>query len=77
MDVYAHAVKGIRGCGLMLGFILSDGGSIELVKQLMEAGLLTVPAGPNIVRWLPPLNVTEAEIDKALEIMESGLTSSN
>lgn len=76
-------IEGIRGKGLMLGFILNESAfpdakpsaSIFLVKKLMEAGLLTVPAGANVVRWLPPLNVTEGEIDLAFTILEEVLGS--
>jgi acetylornithine/succinyldiaminopimelate/putrescine aminotransferase len=35
--------------------------------------LLTVPAGPDVVRWLPPLVVAEADIDKAFDIMDKVL----
>ncbi|MDF1811387.1 MAG: acetylornithine transaminase [Verrucomicrobiales bacterium] len=71
-------IQGLRGLGLMLGFILNEDAfgevspspSIYLVNQLMKAGLLTVPAGASVVRWLPPLNTTKEEIDKAFEIME-------
>lgn len=68
-------LKGIRGLGVMLGFLI-DGervAGIEVVKRLMEMGLLTVPAAGDVVRWLPPLNVTRAEVDEALEIMENCL----
>ena len=76
-------ISELRGAGLMLGFVLDTEAipeskeplpSIFLVKELMSEGLLTVPAGPGVVRWLPPLNVTEAEIAEALRIMEETLT---
>ncbi len=77
-------IAGVRGVGLMLGFqvnldTLPEGEQtpIYLVKLLMAAGLLTVPAGADIVRWLPPLNVTEAEIDEAFEKFESVLDQLN
>lgn len=72
----------IRGLGLLIGFELdpaamlnltayqeADGfASIYLVKALMAEGLLTVAAGPLVVRWLPPLNVTPEEVQAALSI---------
>lgn len=72
----------IRGLGLLIGFELdqdamlnrtayqeTDGfASIYLVKALMAEGLLTVAAGPRVVRWLPPLNVTQEEVQTALGI---------
>ena len=47
--------------------------ALVVVTQLMEHGLLVPPAGPHTIRLLPPLNVTEAEIDEALAILHSVL----
>ena len=74
-------IDGLRGIGLMLGFVLNDDAfpgmevspSIDLVKKLMKGGLLTIPAGNHVVRWLPALNVSDEEIDAALQIMEEVL----
>jgi acetylornithine/succinyldiaminopimelate/putrescine aminotransferase len=38
------------------------------VEALHAAGLLTIPSGTHALRWLPPLNVTAAEIDEAAGI---------
>lgn len=79
----------IRGQGLMLGFVLNvskleenkafvDSGemaSLFVVKRLMEASLLTVPAGADVVRWLPALNVSREGVDFALARMRHGLDS--
>jgi acetylornithine/N-succinyldiaminopimelate aminotransferase len=76
-----HIVRA-RGVGLLLGFELDTTRlpvpegvmpSIFVVKALMAAGLLTVAAGPKVVRWLPPLNVTEDEISQALDILKQTL----
>jgi len=78
------AIGEIRGIGLLLGLglhadaIPCTGGrtpALELVTRLMENGLLTVPAGPDTLRLLPPLNVTGAEIDEALTILHATLNS--
>ena len=82
-------VHELRGKGLMLGFVLDaenlkrnaafqESGltpSIFVVSRAMEAGLLTVPAGPDVVRWLPALNVTDAEVDEALSILKGVLVA--
>lgn len=73
-------ITDVRGLGLMLGFILQgeapDGLTLSGHAQhkLMAAGLLVVPAGPDVIRWLPPLNVSRDEIDQGLEIMKTILT---
>jgi 4-aminobutyrate aminotransferase-like enzyme len=41
---------------------------------LITKGLLTVPAGPETIRLLPPLNVSDAEIDEALAILKDTLS---
>ena len=77
-------VREVRGMGLMLGIVLDETAfaplcgagetpSLFLVKALMQQGLLSVPAGADVVRWLPPLNVTKAEIDEAVTILGSTL----
>jgi acetylornithine/succinyldiaminopimelate/putrescine aminotransferase len=43
--------------------------SLFLVDALHQEGLLTVPSGAQAVRWLPPLNVSRAEIDEAAAIV--------
>lgn len=61
-------VTTIRGLGMMIGIETT----IELpilLKRLREKGLLALPAGQNTLRLLPPLTVTEEEMDEAVEIL--------
>jgi 4-aminobutyrate aminotransferase-like enzyme len=44
-----------------------------IVAACMERGLLVLTAGDNVVRFVPPLVVTEAEVDRAVEIVEAAL----
>ncbi|MGC6425798.1 MAG: aspartate aminotransferase family protein [Akkermansiaceae bacterium] len=73
------AITGLRGHGLMLGIgieIEAPEGkvpSIHLCSKLLDAGLLVPPAGPDTIRFLPPLNVTEEEAARALEILRAAL----
>ena len=76
-------VTEVRGQGLLLGIALDPSlvqvpGNTTLalmvVNRLMEHGLLVPPAGPNTFRLLPPLNVTDGEIDEALEIIRKVLS---
>ena len=59
----------VRGAGLMLGLKAAIPNA-ELIAELREAGLLTVPAADNIVRLLPPMIIGEPEIDEAMAILE-------
>ncbi|AOT70395.1 aspartate aminotransferase family protein [Geosporobacter ferrireducens] len=65
-------VQGVQGMGLMLGLGLNIEGK-HLVQKCFEKGLLLVGAGEKVVRILPPLNVTQGEIDKAIAIIEAAL----
>ena len=67
-------VKEVRGMGLMLGVGLEDGlNNTALVNQMLQKGLLCLTAGHNTIRLLPPLVITQAEMDQGLAIMESVL----
>jgi acetylornithine/N-succinyldiaminopimelate aminotransferase len=78
---YPGVIKAVRGLGFMLGFEVSSSiraftasdkaASIQFVNRLHEARLLAIPAGTNVLRLLPPLNLRRAEADEGLAIMES------
>lgn len=59
----------VQGKGLILGLNLGGLDVAPVVTKLDEAGLLTVAAGPKVIRLLPPLNVSKAEIDEAVVIL--------
>ena len=76
------AITEIRGAGLILGIgidtsqlSIPDGAvpSIHLCKELIKLGLLVPPAGPDILRLLPPLNVTADEVSQALALFKQVL----
>ena len=62
-------VSGIRGMGLMIGAGIQGMTHKELCAKLRDAGLLTLTAGKDTLRLLPPLVITKEEIDKGLAIM--------
>ena len=73
---YPDLIAEVRGWGLINGLELKE--EIELtspqvVKVAMEAGLLLVPAGPKVLRFVPPLIVTEDEVNLALQAVENAL----
>lgn len=65
-DRYPRIVEGVRGEGLMLG-IKCHVTNTDLVAALREEKMLTVGAGDNVVRLLPPLNIEETHLDDAME----------
>ena len=68
---YPEFILEVRGKGLMLGLRLADDHvNADLVNSLIEQGLLTIPAGDNVVRLLPPLIIGRAEIEEAVATLE-------
>jgi acetylornithine aminotransferase len=66
----------VRGWGLINGMEIKADiplTAAEVVKAAMDEGLLLVPAGPKVVRFVPPLIVTEAEINQALKTVDKAL----
>jgi acetylornithine/N-succinyldiaminopimelate aminotransferase len=63
-DEHADIIEDIRGQGLMLGLKCKIPNQ-DLIKALLAQHMLTVQAGDNVVRLLPPLIVDEPEIDLA------------
>ena len=62
-------VSGVRGMGLMIGVGVQGMTHRELKDKLMAAGLLTLTAGKDTLRLLPPLVISREEMDKGLAIM--------
>ena len=76
-DKYPKMLGEVRGLGLLRGVecIAEDTTAGELVGAAMENGLLLVPAGANVVRFVPPLIISEKEINLALERFEDAIKS--
>ncbi|MDQ5985691.1 MAG: Acetylornithine aminotransferase [Syntrophus sp. SKADARSKE-3] len=59
----------VRGKGLILG-VEMDREVAGIIRECLDRGLLVASAGPNVLRFVPPLTVTENEIDQALQILD-------
>jgi acetylornithine/N-succinyldiaminopimelate aminotransferase len=70
VDRFPSVISEVRGEGLLIGLkaVVPSG---DLVAALRDAKLLTVGAGENVVRFLPPLIVNEAEIEEAIQRLET------
>ncbi|MGB0747455.1 MAG: aspartate aminotransferase family protein [Magnetospiraceae bacterium] len=66
---YPKVIVGVRGMGLMLGLKCAVPNG-TLVKALLKNGLLSVGAADNVVRFLPPLILTEGQARQGAEILE-------
>ena len=79
---YPAFIQGVRGVGLMLGIELaanipnlpgdsSKTPAIRFANLLHAAGLLAIPAGTHVMRFLPALNLRQSEAEEGLRIVES------
>ncbi len=61
-------VRAIRRLGLMIGIELKQKVQDKLA-QLLDAGIIALPAGPNVIRMLPPLIVEKPQIDRVVAVL--------
>jgi acetylornithine/N-succinyldiaminopimelate aminotransferase len=67
------AVGKVRGRGLMVGARLDGANAREVAARALEAGLIINPIGDDTLRFLPPLVIGEADVDRALDILSRTL----
>jgi acetylornithine/N-succinyldiaminopimelate aminotransferase len=68
-EKYPKIIKEVRGKGLLIGLCLHID-QTKFIQKLMDNNLLTIRAAENVVRLLPPLNVTKQEINLGLKILD-------
>ena len=71
---FEGAIVDVRGRGLLLALQFRDTISATLISTCNEKGLLLNPVRPDAIRFMPPLIITEAEVDEAITKLEAGLT---
>ncbi|GHA52598.1 acetylornithine aminotransferase [Amylibacter ulvae] len=72
--IHPDIFEEIRGSGLMLG-IKCKVTNIDVVNAGYDAEILTVPGGDNVIRLLPPLNITNEEIATAVDRLDQAATA--
>lgn len=65
-------LTGRRGMGLMQG-IVTQKNSAEIAAKALDAGLVVITAGADVIRLLPPLVITEADVDEMTEKLKTAL----
>ena len=69
-------ISEVRGRGLMIGAVLRDewaGRAGDLGEVCRRHGVLVLQAGPDVVRFLPPLNITDGELDDGMDRFEAAM----
>ena len=62
----------VRGRGLLVGMVV-EGSAKEIVDSCRMGGVLCCTAGEHVVRFLPSLNITEKDLEEALEIISDSV----
>ena len=83
VESYPRFLRRARGLGFMLGLELADDipalagqdtpPSIQVTQRLHGAGLLTIPSGANVIRFLPAYNLTRADAEEGLSLVKKVL----
>ena len=71
-----NTVTEVRGIGLIWGVQVTFPAS-EAVDYFEKRHMLICPAGPNVIRFIPPLIVTDADLDKAVDTLDEFLAGRN
>lgn len=75
---YPNLFAEVRGWGLINGIEIKadiELTSVDVVKAAMSQGLLLVPAGPKVIRFVPPLIVSDQEIEQAIQVFEQAIAA--
>ena len=81
---FSQSILSIRGLGFMTGIVLNPESpifkslngvtpSIYVTKKIQEMGMLVIPAGPHVVRFLPAYNIGPKQIDEAIGILRKSM----
>ena len=66
---YPNHFNEVRGVGLMQGLVIKEGSHLNsqiIAKKTIEEGLLTIGAGPKVIRIVPPLIIKEKEVNQLI-----------
>lgn len=66
-----HGERGVRGRGLLLGMALASPRAARIVERAFERGLLLNAPRPDVLRFMPALNVSRAEIDEMIPVLDA------
>jgi len=68
-------ITDVRGCGLLIAMEFTNYIANSMVKACLDRGLLVNRVNPNAFRFMPPLTITNSEVDEALGILDEVLSS--
>lgn len=71
---YPELISEVRGRGLILGLQLTQDPN-PIITAARERGLLVITAGTNTLRFVPPLTVSESEIEEGIDILDKAIAA--
>ncbi|MBL6665182.1 MAG: aminotransferase class III-fold pyridoxal phosphate-dependent enzyme, partial [Rickettsiales bacterium] len=75
---FPEIIEVIRGVGYMIGIKISNNYlNTDIVSNALNQKLLTIPAGDNVIRLLPPLIITQKHIKEAIEKLAKALDNTS
>ena len=74
VEKHQNKISGVRGKGLMVGVVCVEKNSV-ITDQAFQSGLLLVNAANNVIRFLPPLNISENEVIEAIKKFDETLSN--
>ncbi len=69
-DRYPDKITEVRGRGLIAGAVMADVPAADVMGAFRERGILVCAAGPDVVRFLPPLVIETGNIDHVMDVFE-------
>jgi acetylornithine/N-succinyldiaminopimelate aminotransferase len=69
---FSEQITDVRGRGLMMGVELADPGR-EIAERMLESGVIVNCTAGNVIRMVPPLIITEAELDQVVNALDQAL----
>ena len=73
VEKHQNKISGVRGKGLMVGVVCVEKNSV-ITDHAFQSGLLLVNAANNVIRFLPPLNISENEVIEAIKKFDETLS---
>ena len=67
--IKSPVISDVRGQGLMIGVEIKDKRN-EILKELQLKNILAIPAGENVVRFLPPFIIQKKQIGEAVKVLK-------
>lgn len=68
-EKHPQIIAELRGCGYLIGLAVKEDPA-PIIERLRKEGLLAISAGGQTIRLLPPLTVSQSELDEACSIIE-------